>query len=262
MKYKNRGVLTVEAALVYPVFVLVIVTIISILNLFYVHAVVQQGIANTANIIAEYSHAIKLFDSEFKTLNIYSDMQGKKEEIEASINDLTNKTQTAVNTISKGLSVKNIDPIINDTKSFIASAKNLTASVKLDDLLKYFIASLADDASDIALKAMTEAYLKDMNLNTENIMDMDFSKSKLFYNSPDYDITIVVTYKYKNPFIFNFFGEVDMLQTVTVRPWIGGIKPGLQGVSSETDDNGGTGDGGGVEVSGPGGDSGGGGGGF
>lgn len=230
MKEKNKGSLTVEAALVYPVFLMVILTVINFLNIFYTHAVLQNGISVTANKIAEYGYAVKLLDPGFSKFNLKAETNEKATRIETALVDFTNKTSTAMTTISKGINIDNIKPIINDSKEFVEGATKLSeeiSQVNSDDLLDYLVVSLVDGTSDMIIEAMTKKYLDDMKLNMSKITDLDFSRSRIFDSSSNYDITIVVTYKYNNPLMFKFFNDIDIVQTVTVRPWIGGNKPGL-----------------------------------
>ena len=59
MKAKNRrGVLTVEAAIILPIFIMVMVFILNMLSLFYFHLVMQQALLNAGRTLAQYGYVI------------------------------------------------------------------------------------------------------------------------------------------------------------------------------------------------------------
>ena len=61
-----------------------------------------------------------------------------------------------------------------------------------------FLGTVTDTTGDILIAALVKNYLKDMKLNLNNVENMDFSMSK-FYYGPNQDVTLVVTYEYRNP---------------------------------------------------------------
>ena len=68
-----------------------------------------------------------------------------------------------------------------------------------------------------------------MKLDLKGIK-IDYTNSKFLYGD-DYEITLVATYTYDKLFLldFGFDDSVEIVQMVTVRPWIGNQSGGISG---------------------------------
>ena len=222
MQIKQKGSLTVEATLAFPVYIMAILTIISLLNIYYTHAIVQQALNNTALQIAQCSYIVNktgLID----TFDWSNSSVRKMDNLKTSANETMEAAKNTMESFSRGFTIETMDDILGNAQILGEKVQELSGQIKeLDenDLVALVVNIVLDGSGDKLTEVMVNSYLDDMHLNRDNITNMDFSMSKFYYNS-NKDITLVMTYTYKNPFGIKFFNEVEMLQTVTVHPWIG-----------------------------------------
>ena len=222
MQIKQKGSLTVEATLAFPVYIMAILTIISLLNIYYTHAIVQQALNNTALQIAQCSYIVNktgLID----TFDWSNSSVRKMDNLKTSANETMEAAKNTMESFSRGFTIETMDDILGNAQILGEKVQELSGQIKeLDenDLVALVVNIVLDGPGDKLTEVMVNSYLTDMHLNRDNITNMDFSMSKFYYNS-NKDITLVMTYTYKNPFGMKFFDEVEILQTVTVHPWIG-----------------------------------------
>ena len=76
---------------------------------------------------------------------------------------------------------------------------------------------------------LSSVTVNDMKLDLKGIK-IDYTNSKFLYGD-DYEITLVATYTYDKLFLldFGFDDSVEIVQMVTVRPWIGNQSGGISG---------------------------------
>ena len=222
MRTRQKGSLTVEATLVFPIYIMAILTIISLLNIYYTHAIVQQALNNTALQIAQCSYIVDkagLID----TFDWTNSSVKKMDTLKTTANETMEAVKSTMESFSGGFTIETMGNIIGNAQTLGDKVKALSEQIKAlekDDWVALVVNIVLDGSGDKLTEVMVNCYLEDMHLNRDNIIDMDFSMSKFYYNS-NHDITLVVTYTYKNPFVIKFFDEVDILQTTTVHPWIG-----------------------------------------
>ena len=220
MRTRKKGSLTVEATLVFPIYIMAILTIISLLNIYYTHAIVQQALNNTALQIAQCSYIVDkagLIDTFDWTNSSVKEM----ETLKTTANETMEAVKNTMESFSDGFTIETMGNIIGNAQTLGDKVKTLSEQIKAlekDDWVALVVNIVLDGSGDKLAEVMVN--LDDMHLNRDNIIDVDFSMSKFYYNS-NHDITLVVTYTYKNPFGIKFFDEVDILQTTTVHPWIG-----------------------------------------
>lgn len=85
---KRKGVLTVEALIILPIFYVVFIFIISILSLSYQHLVMQQALNNTGRTLAQYGHLINQF-VDLKKFGLTEEVNEKEEKIESDVKDIS-----------------------------------------------------------------------------------------------------------------------------------------------------------------------------
>lgn len=223
---KNRGVLTVEATLAFPIYIMAILTIVSFLNIFYTHAVMQQALNNTALRIAEYSYALKVTDA-LEVFQWGDEADAKLTKYQGMVTDVSTTAEKTMQSFSNGFTIETLPEILSNAKKFGSSVDGLATALSSENkesLGKFavgiFLGTVTDTTGDILIAALVKNYLKDMKLNLNNVENMDFSMSK-FYYGPNQDVTLVVTYEYRNPLGIKFFDSAKIMQTCTVHPWIG-----------------------------------------
>ncbi len=72
---RQRGSLTVEAAIVLPIFICVFVSIIFLIKIVYVHEIIQHGITEAANEIASYSYVYYITEGDEQVTRIIDTIQ-------------------------------------------------------------------------------------------------------------------------------------------------------------------------------------------
>lgn len=77
-----RGAITVEAAIVLPVFICVVISLAMLIKLVYIHDIIQHAIDETANELATYSYVYKI-----------SDLQEIDDAVQSSIDNNSNQAQ-------------------------------------------------------------------------------------------------------------------------------------------------------------------------
>lgn len=230
MRNNSRGILTVEAALTYPLFLIVIVTILNLLNIFQTQAVMQQALQNTAHKVAEYGYAVKALNG-FDWFNLNAETNEKIDTMQQSVTSMGDSMQSALTSASAGFSFENLGKIMDDFQKFgedLDTFITTVESVEDREILDFLIFTLTDNGKDKFLEYVTIQALQDMKVDLSHISleDMHF-ESQLFQEDSNYDITITVVYAYHNPFMIKLYDKVWLKQTVTVRPWIGGNGEGL-----------------------------------
>lgn len=227
---KQSGVLAVEAALTYPLFLIVIVTIVNLLNIYYTQAVMQQAIQHTANRIAEYGYAVKAVNG-LDAFTLEQETSAKTAMLQQAFAGMGQSAAAAVEPLSSGLRIDRLDEVIDSFGQFGQHADTLVQTLQTvdeDDIVDVFVAALADGVAEGIIRELTMQTLREMKVDMSRIPEEDmWFESSLFAAADSRNITITVTYAYKNPLMLKLFDKIWLRQTVTVRPWIGGKEDGL-----------------------------------
>lgn len=235
MKKNSRGVLTVEAALIFPIFIIFFAFILNFLNIFYAHTIMQNALFNTSKQLSELVyvlHKIKNIENEDwqSILKGLEQGQSKKQSLEEDSNTALKSMIEVVSTIvpREGQDIDLMN-IAGKTEVFLNDANKLKSN--LQDGYPDYIYGLAfystvNYSEDKLIESLLKEYLNDMGYNIDkniesirvesNILDLDLS------DNVNGDITITVRYNYKNNFAIKLYDKLTMVNTVTVHPWIGG----------------------------------------
>lgn len=235
MKKNSKGVLTVEAALIFPLFIIFIAFIINFLNIFYAHTIMQNALFNTSKQISELVYVLnkmKNIENEDwqNILESIEQGQSKKQSLEEDGTKVLESMSAVIKTIipGEGQSI-DLENIGAGTEELLEDIERL--SLNLEDGYPDYIYALAIYSSvnfgeDMLIESIIKGYLNNMGYNIDkniesirvesNILDFDLSDNK------NGDITITVKYDYKNNFAIKFYDKLTMVNTVTVHPWIGG----------------------------------------
>lgn len=228
----RRGSLTVEAALILPFVLISWLTIINLLNIYYLQACIQQALNNTAQRVSEYCYLLARTD----TLDDVSDLLAmsattaqKSSTLKNGVTEMGTRAQN-IGRMLDDFSLTQLPALIDETTAFAGSAKTVYGTLKTvsaEDLKDYFVSELSNAGTGIVAGAFVNSYIKDLKVSTKNISALDYTKSKFLYGK-DQEFTLVVTYTYHNPLAFRFFPDQQMMQMVTMRPWIGADGTGLK----------------------------------
>ena len=227
----RRGSLTVEATLILPFVLISWLTIINMLNIYYLQSCIQQALNNTAQRLSEYCYMLQRADLLDQVEEIMS-MEASTSQASSTLKDNLNEMGTHAQSIGNYLqnfSLGSIRGIIDEAKAFISCAKTAYATVKsinADNIKDFFLSELSNAGTGVLVGAFVNSYIKDLKVSTTNISALDYTKSKYFYDGEQH-FAIVVTYQYHNPLSIKFFSDVPMMQMVTMRPWVGAAGTGL-----------------------------------
>lgn len=234
---EQRGSLTVEATLILPVVLISWLTIINILNIYYLQSCIQQALNNTAQRLSEYCYMLErtdLLDKVEEIMSMDSSTSNASSTLKENLNEMGQHAQSIGNEL-QNFSLSSIQTIIQEVKGFINCAKTAYNTVKglnTENIKDFFLSELSNAGTGVVVGIFVNSYIKDLKVNTVNISALDYSKSKYFYDD-DQHFTIIVTYKYHNPLSFKFFTDIPMMQMVTMRPWIGADGTGLKQLAAK-----------------------------
>lgn len=252
----ESGMMVVEAVLTFTVFLMVVLAIISLINIFMVHNKVQFAINSTAHELAGYGYLYEVFGLADAEDAVEADGEKYTQPIEDAAVQLTdsfNKIQSLYgNATAAGNNIQNLTPeqirqLMNEADETAGSVEKSVNDISNllsdgDSLLVGFIylgASMASDAvksvgATAAAEALTEKYLRngtqsaDEYLRSFGVVDgyggLDFSESTMFCDKERRMIDIVVEYDIDMSFVALVFPEqkVHVVQRVSVPAWLDG----------------------------------------
>lgn len=220
--FKNRkGALTVEAALVLPIFICAILTIGFLTKAVYTHEIVQNAINEAANEMASssYIYYISGMNDIDKTINHEIDEKKRKSvEYANYVLDLYKDLNDIIQIQPETENIPNDSS--NEMLSVIASISEIGANKGKTIIGNKLIKSY------IKRHGLTDSRLKSLNIDR-----LDFSSSTYFEN--DEDIDVIVKYKINIPLPIKIVEHISIVQRATVRAWMGGDEVSM---TSELDD--------------------------
>lgn len=234
---KNRGSMTIELALILPLYIVVIMFIMNLMNVYYIHAVVQQGLNNAGKTLAQYCYLIEkagCLDKASGWFTMEEDTSNKSIGLQTSIKQLTGSAQQVMAKLNDGVTLDELKGLSDDLGGFteaLRSTASQISSINGDNVKDFVISEAANGASGLLTGVMVNAYIDDMKLDLKGIK-IDYTNSKFLYGD-NCEITLVATYTYDRLFLldFGFDNSVEIVQVVTVRPWIGNQSGGIANVS-------------------------------
>lgn len=247
--FKNKGSLTVEASIVLPLFICVILTIGFFIRIVHTHEVIQYAIDEAANEIASTSYIY--YSSGFFDIE-----RGIKDETKSDFEDSFDKESSNAGMEDIGEIISEVEKLLETAGDSNNSLQELFEIIKNieEDSLKEAVKSVAQEGKkeiynyvkfqvgNIIAKNQVKKHLLTsnnmdlqkrleqlhiVNHNDDNSGDilgqlygLDFSRSRYLQGNDEIDI--IVTYKVDLPLPLDFIGEIPMLQRATSRAWLGG----------------------------------------
>ncbi|MTI47481.1 MAG: pilus assembly protein [Firmicutes bacterium] len=243
---KNKGSLTVEASIVLPFFICVILTIGFFIRIVHTHEVIQYAIDETANDIASYSYiyySSDFFDMEKKLEestnypNVWNrkDDHDEIEKITEEIKRVINKKSHSSNSLEllfkllSNIKEFNIEKVIEDLDTvgkieLINYIKNQVGNVIANKQIEDYILPSFNGSLEEKLKKLNIVTKSDNGLDLIN--GIDISKSR--YLKENNEIEIIATYKINLPLPIDFIGDIPIIQRASTRAWMGGNNPSLK----------------------------------
>ncbi|TYQ16130.1 UNVERIFIED_CONTAM: hypothetical protein Cloal_2633 [Acetivibrio alkalicellulosi] len=255
----RKGSLTVEASIILPVVIFVIVSIVSIIKIVNTHAVIQHAINETANEIANYSYIYSKTGMQKAHDNVSEDLKDRSELFEShyeevigalgALNSEVKDTKDEVSIILEGdaNNIDNIEQNVNKAMENINEIKDVLdeiiyhpdgASMGIKNEVASMISMFANGyfenfkgaiGSQIAKMLMRKHLeinnftanqrLKSMGIK-DGLKGLDFSKTRVFEDSRTIDI--VVSYEINLPVPIKIFPKPKITQRVIVKAWLDG----------------------------------------
>ena len=228
-----KGSVTVEAAVIMPVYILLLVFLINFLNIFYLHLVVQSGLNNAANALSQYCYAIDLtlgMENFSLTESSSRNINTLKNGVE-SFSVSTRNMATSFNDAFTGeFSLDELAALLDSGKAFVDASNNLGTAMQAIDgetVKNYLLTSAGEVGGGMIVESMVESYLDDMKVNRNLIVgDIQYSLYIADFNT---DLVLTACYQYKNADFSMFMSKPFVLrQQVVIHPWIGGTSDGLR----------------------------------
>lgn len=220
---RRKGVLTVEAAIVLPIFVMVMAFVLNIMQLFYFHLVMQQSLQNVALTLAQYGYVVERTIG-LENLALQTETKNKEQEIITGVNAVIDEGRTMISLLSN-FTIDNLPTIMDSGGKFKDKAESLVNTIKGVDketIVNYLLVSAMNEVGGDFVKWMIGDYLSEMGADTGAIDSLEY---QLIIETETKDMLLIVEYDYKVNFIFT--DTLRFQQMVRVHPWVGGNTPGL-----------------------------------
>lgn len=101
-KYKDKGSITIEAAIVLPIFICVVISLAMLIKLIYIHDIIQHSIDEAANELAAYSYIYHVSDLEKIDDSIEDNLQDNSGKVEGQIGTVVDAFDTLGNAYTVG----------------------------------------------------------------------------------------------------------------------------------------------------------------
>ncbi len=228
----NSGSMTVEAALVLPVALCIVLSVVFFIKTVYTHELVQHAITETAEELASAGYILHISGLGELNTGLESGMESRAQIFRNHIDTVFEsfdslgglfETREAVDTIAANPvdELKNAACLLAGGVYDDLKTQLFTPLVKM--YLKKYLASGSSREVDQKLRA----------LNIRNGFEgLDFSGST-FLTDEKNEIDIVVKYRINLPVPIKIVPEVEIVQRAAARAWMGGDDP--SGVIEEGD---------------------------
>lgn len=256
---KKRGSLTVEAAIVVPIFLFVMFAFSSLIKVAYVHNVIQHALNDSANELSTYCYLYSISGAQKahddgKTfldkgtkratehidivVDSYKKFNQENENLQAGIGGLAEGDLSKINDLTQSVSNLNdsrvkltdmLNQIIKDPKGIVHGFKveavsfaSLMANGAFEDL--------KGEVAELLMKALMSKHLSEngvdpntrlLNLKVVKGLDgLDFEKTRIFYDKKSIDI--IVSYEMKNIVQVDFLPTYRFTQRAVLKAWLDG----------------------------------------
>lgn len=224
----EKGSLTVEAAISFPIFLMVILSVMFFIKTIYVHEIIQHAISETANEVATYSYILNV--SGVKEMDdiisegtrergrLFNEHLEQVLEAYETLGDSPESIGEAAEVMGQVGEEIYANPK-EEVYSFLFSMGGMLHSEVKTKILEYITKILIKKHINPKDASMAHARLKSLNISG-GIKDLDFSDSKIFEGNDDIDI--IVKYKINLPLPLNVIPDLNIIQRATVKGWLNG----------------------------------------
>ena len=144
---RRKGVLTVEAAIILPVFMMVIFFVLSVMKLFYFHLVMQQALQNVGRTLSQYGYVVDELVG-LESFTITKETQAAEEGLKQGVDTVIADSQELINYLGGKFTLDTLDAIIRKGGEFgnhLEELGDTIESVKNDPkiIINYLLVSAA-----------------------------------------------------------------------------------------------------------------------
>ena len=231
---KEKGSITVEAALFIPMFLFAFMCIFSLISCVRAQVLIQYSVDQAAKEVAEYSYILEktgILDA-YKGLNSRSeafekqmnDIRSNLEVIEDTAKSISNGQGTVQNVVDAGKAGKatydQLKEYKNNPKAFINGVLDYVKNGAWNKLAGYMTGVVAKSCVRQQLSVASGGQDVDEYLEKLGVSNMKFSKSSWCSGGTN-DIRIVVYYDIKTDFPFFDLGTRHYRVCASTRVWSG-----------------------------------------
>lgn len=224
-KSGRNGVLTVEAAIILPLFITVMVFLLSVMKLFYFHLVMQQAVNNVGRTMAQFGYVIDRV-VDINNFSIKPETQKKEDGVTSSVNQVIADGKLMAEAF-QDFGIDKLSTIIDTGKQFGTDVKAVGTALKeirAEDIINYLLVSAMNDVGGDFVKWMIGDYLNSMQSNTSAIQNITYN---FYVENGTKDFIFVVEYDYKFDLLIK--EPLHFQQIIRVHPWVGGDTEGIYG---------------------------------
>jgi hypothetical protein len=125
-KHYSRGSITIEAAIVLPVFICVVISLAMLIKLVYIHDIIQHSIDEAANELAAYAYIYHISDIKEIDDSIKENLGEHAEQAEEHIETVVDAFDTLENAYTRSSDfVEEVDSTLASEISFISKANQI-----------------------------------------------------------------------------------------------------------------------------------------
>ncbi len=248
LKHNNeRGAVVVEATLILPMFVFLVITLMWIANLCTAQAKIQTAINSAAKEISSYSYLYGLTGLNSKRADLAQagesgsvtagDAMGGVKQIYSSLSalsdggkqsfsggDMFSDAAKTYDEVSGGATAikESYEKIKSDPKGFLISLGSETGSIAIDKVAGYVIGGFGQYLTEKHLKAdnySANDYLKKLGV-VGGFEGVNFGGSR-FCNKGSDEIVLVAQYQLQPIRFFNIDVKYNIVQTARTKAWFG-----------------------------------------
>lgn len=211
---KNRGALTIEASIAYPIFLTVIVSMLYIMRIVYTYGLVQHAVSQTAKELSMYTYIYQITGMHETGEDIQSSVEDRTETFNEDVGNVVELYESFSSgnfggsydgTVNPLEILKNIGSAMFGEVSKEVNEQFFQAVVK--PLMKGYIGADANgNSADERLKALRVI---------GGFEGLDFSSSHFFEDGATVDI--VVCYTIEPLFLDNIMPEMNLVNRAAVR---------------------------------------------
>lgn len=222
----DKGSMTLEACIVLPLFLCIIISIIFLIKLTYTHELIQHAINETAEEIASTAYIYQVSGLRDLHDTAQNGIGGRTEGLKENVENIFG--------ILKSLGGDDALPLdqFEDAANFIAGgAFNSMKTELLTPFTRLIMEKYIAEGSGVS----ADDRLRSLNVK-EGLQGMDFSQSG-FFKDEEENIEIVVSYEVSLPVPIKIFPEFKVVQRAAVKAWMSGDEPPeTNNIDSEAND--------------------------